>query len=157
MLCIICNHARVWVEVLNFLLIGLVPLLVLSISSYAQAQQQMQQPPSSQTQQPQQQYPNQQPYAQQQNPFQQQNPGQLQQSPPQQPQQPQQQQGQPLYNEPAVIACLNHQLIDSIVKAGTTGALTLHNNTQGATAALNQTFITNATNALDACIMPMRR
>lgn len=151
MLCIICNHARVWVEVLNFLLIGLVPLLVLSISSYAQAQQQMQQPPSSQTQQPQQQYPNQQPYAQQQNPFQQQNPGQLQQSP------PQQQQGQPLYNEPAVIACLNHQLIDSIVKAGTTGALTLHNNTQGATTALNQTFITNATSALDACIMPMRR
>jgi hypothetical protein len=155
MLCIKCNHARVWVEVLNFLLIGLVPLLVLSISSYAQAQQQMQQPPSIQTQQPQQQYPNQQPYAQQQNPFQQQNPGQLQQSPPQQ--QQQQPQGQPLYNEPAVIACLNHQLIDSIVKAGTTGALTLHNNTQGATAALNQTFITNATNALDGCIMPMRR
>ena len=50
-----------------------------------------------------------------------------------------------------------HQLIDSMVKAGTRGALTLHNNTKGATAALNQTFLTNATNALDACIMPMRR
>ena len=38
MLLIICNHARVWVEVLNFLLIGLVLLLVLSLSWYAQAQ-----------------------------------------------------------------------------------------------------------------------
>ena len=42
-----------------------------------------------------------------------------------------QHQGQPLYNANQVIACLNHQLADSIVKAGITGALSLHNNTNG--------------------------
>jgi predicted RND superfamily exporter protein len=68
-----------------------------------------------------------------------------------------QHQGQPLYNANQVIACLNHQLADSIVKAGITGALTLHNNTNGTvTAALNQTFIMNATNVLDSCILPRR-
>ena len=65
-----------------------------------------------------------------------------------------QHQGQPLYNANQVIACLNHQLADSIVKAGITGALSLHNNTNGT--ALNQTFITNATNVLDSCILPRR-
>jgi len=68
-----------------------------------------------------------------------------------------QHQGQPLYNANQVIACLNHQLADSIVKAGITGALTLHNNTNGTvTAALNQTFSMNATNVLDSCILPRR-
>ncbi|MGB7955397.1 MAG: hypothetical protein WCF23_15570 [Candidatus Nitrosopolaris sp.] len=66
-----------------------------------------------------------------------------------------QHQGQPLYNANQVIACLNHQL--AIVKAGITGALTLHNNTNGTvTAALNQIFIMNATNVLDSCILPRR-
>jgi type II secretory pathway component PulL len=66
-----------------------------------------------------------------------------------------QHQGQPLYNANQVIACLNHQLADSIVKAGITGALSLHNNTNGTvTAALNQTFIMNARNVLDSCILP---
>jgi hypothetical protein len=65
--------------------------------------------------------------------------------------------GQPLYNVNQVIACLNHQLADSIVKAGITGALSFHNNTNGTvTAALNQTFITNATNVLDSCILQRR-
>jgi predicted RND superfamily exporter protein len=68
-----------------------------------------------------------------------------------------QHQGQPLYNANQVIACLNHQLADSIVKADITGALALHNNTNGTvTAALNQTFIMNATNVLDSCILPRR-
>jgi hypothetical protein len=56
--------------------------------------------------------------------------------------------GQPLYNVNQVIACLNHQLADSIVKAGITGALTLHNNTNGT--------VTAATNVLDSCILPRR-
>ena len=69
-----------------------------------------------------------------------------------------QHQGQPLFNATQVMACLNHQLADSIVKAGITGALTLHNNTNGTiTASLNQTFIKNATSTLDACAIPMRR
>ena len=49
-----------------------------------------------------------------------------------------QHQGQPLYNANQVIACLNHQLADSMVKAGITGALTLHNNTNGT---VTETFI----------------
>jgi hypothetical protein len=71
--------------------------------------------------------------------------------------QPQLQQGQPLYNPNQVIACLNHVLVDSVVKAGTTPSLTLHNNTKGVAPGLNQTFIQNATNTLDSCIIPMRR
>jgi hypothetical protein len=68
-----------------------------------------------------------------------------------------QHQGHPLYNANQVMACLNHQLADSIVKAHITGALTLHNNTNGTvTASLNQTFITNATKVLDSCILPRR-
>jgi hypothetical protein len=78
----------------------------------------------------------------------------LQQQPPLQ---PQLQQGQPLYNPNQVIACLNHVLVDSMVKAGTTPNLTLHNNTKGVAPGLNQTFIQNATNTLDSCIIPMRR
>ena len=71
--------------------------------------------------------------------------------------QPQLQQGQPLYNPNQVIACLNHVLVDSVVKAGTTPSLTLHNNTKGFAPGLNQTFVQNATYTLDSCIIPMRR
>ena len=71
--------------------------------------------------------------------------------------QPQLQQGQPLYNPDQVVACLNHVLVDSIVKAGTTPDLTLHNNTKGVAAALNQTFIQNATQTLDSCIVPINQ
>jgi LAS superfamily LD-carboxypeptidase LdcB len=68
-----------------------------------------------------------------------------------------QHQGQSVYTANQVIACLNHQLTSSIVKAGITGALALHNNTNGTvTASLNQTFITNATKVLDSCIIPRK-
>ena len=125
------------------MLIGGFASLLLAIT-HAQAQQITQQPPFTQPQ-------PQQPQMQQQIP-QQQSP--LQQQPPLQ---PQLQQGQPLYNPNQVIACLNHVLVDSIVKAGTTPNLTLHNNTKGVAPGLNQTFIQNATNTLDSCIILMRR
>ena len=81
-----------------------------------------------------------------------------QQIPQQQPSlQPQLQQGQPLYNPNQVVACLNHVLVDSIVKAGTTPNLTLHNNSKGAAPELNQTFIQNATQTLDSCIVPISK
>ena len=82
---------------------------------------------------------------------------QMQQQIPQQQYLPQLQQGQPLYNPNQVIACLNHVLVDSMVKAGTTPNLTLHNNTKGVAPEINQTFIQNATTTLDSCIIPMRR
>jgi hypothetical protein len=104
-------------------------------------QQIPQQPPI-----PQQQIPQQPPIPQQQIPQQQQSPPQT-----------QSQQGQPLYNPNQVVACLNHVLVDSIVKAGTTPDLTLHNNTKGAAPALNQTFIQNATQTLDSCIIPINK
>lgn len=126
-----------------FMLIGGIATLLLAIT-HAQAQQMIQQPPYTQLQ-------PQQPQMQQQIP-QQQYP--LQQQPPLQ---PQLQQGQPLYNPNQVIACLNHVLVDSMVKAGTTGSLTLHNNTKVFAPGLNQTFVQNATNTLDSCIIPMRR
>src|SRR5712691_11224453 len=117
---------------------------VISIIAHVSAQQQIQQPPYTQ---PQPQLPQmQQQIPQQQYPLQQ-----------QPPLQPQLQQGQPLYNPNQVIACLNHVLVDSMVKAGTTPNLTLHNNTKGVAPGLNQTFIQNATNTLDSCIIPMRR
>jgi len=134
----------------NLLIFGVILILTGGMASllhaitHAQAQQITQQPPFTQPQ-------PQQPQMQQQIP-QQQYP--LQQQPPLQ---PQLQQGQPLYNENQVIACLNHVLVDSMVKAGTTPSLTLHNNTKGVTPGLNQTFIQNATNTLDSCIIPMRR
>ena len=134
----------------NLLIFGVILILIGGIASllleitHAQAQQVTQQPPFTQPQ-------PQQPQMQQQIP-QQQYP--LQQQPPLQ---PQLQQGQPLYNPNQVIACLNHVLVDSMVKAGTTPNLTLHNNTKGAAPGLNQTFIQNATNTLDSCIIPMRR
>jgi hypothetical protein len=135
------------------MLIGGIASLVLAIT-HAQAQQITQQPPIMQPQ-PQQppfmQPQPQQPQMQQQIP-QQQYPLQQQQSP-----QAQLQQGQPLYNPNQVIACLNHALVDSMVKAGTTPSLILHNNTKGVAPGLNQTFIQNATNTLDSCIIPMRR
>src|SRR5690348_3836056 len=71
--------------------------------------------------------------------------------------QPQLQQGQPLYNPIQVVACLNHVLVDSIVKAGTTPNWTLHNNSKGVAPELNQTFIQNATQTLDSCIVPISR
>jgi hypothetical protein len=81
-----------------------------------------------------------------------------QQIPQQQPSlQPQLQQGQPLYNPNQVVACLNHALVDSIVKAGTTPNLTLHNNSKGVAPELNQTFIQNATQTLDSCIVPISK
>ena len=81
-----------------------------------------------------------------------------QQIPQQQPSlQPQLQQGQPLYNPNQVVACLNHVLVDSIVKAGTTPNLTLHNNSKGVAPELNQTFIQNATQTLDSCIVPISK
>ncbi len=132
---------------------GFVCLVVISLflASEASGQQQQIQPPQT-LQSPPQQIPQpQQPQMQQQIP-QQQYP--LQQQPPLQ---PQLQQGQPLYNPNQVIACLNHVLVDSMVKAGTTPNLTLHNNTKGVAPGLNQTFIQNATNTLDSCIIPMRR
>jgi len=134
----------------NLLIFGVILILTGGMASllhaitHAQAQQITQQPPFTQPQ-------PQQPQMQQQIP-QQQYP--LQQQPPLQ---PQLQQGQPLYNKNQVIACLNHVLVDSMVKAGTTPSLTLHNNTKGVTPGLNQTFIQNATNTLDSCIIPMRR
>jgi len=72
-------------------------------------------------------------------------------------QQPQLQQGQPLYNPIQVVACLNHVLVDSIVKAGTSPNWTLHNNSKGVAPELNQTFIQNATQTLDSCIVPISR
>jgi hypothetical protein len=71
--------------------------------------------------------------------------------------QPQLQPGQPLYNPIQVVACLNHVLVDSIVKAGTTTNWTLHNNSKGVAPELNQTFIQNATQTLDSCIVPISR
>lgn len=133
---------------------GFVCLVVISLflASEVSGQQQQIQPPQALQSAPPQQIPQpQQPQMQQQIP-QQQYP--LQQQPPLQ---PQLQQGQPLYNPNQVIACLNHVLVDSMVKAGTTPNLTLHNNTKGVAPGLNQTFIQNATNTLDSCIIPMRR
>src|SRR5438309_6814329 len=168
----------------NLLIFGVILILIGGIASllltitHAQAQQIIQQPPPStqpqpqqlqmQQQIPQQQYPlQQQPQVQPQPPSTQPQPQQpqMQQQIPQQqyplqqqPQvQPQLQQGQPLYNPNQVVACLNHVLVDSMVKAGTTPNLTLHNNTKGVAPGLNQTFIQNATNTLDSCIIPMRR
>ena len=137
-----------------YLIFGGLACLVLSpllLTSEVSGQQQQIQPPKT-LQSPPQQIPQpQQPQMQQQVP-QQQYP--LQQQPLLQ---PQLQQGQPLYNPNQVIACLNHVLVDSMVKAGTTPNLTLHNNTKGVAPGLNQTFIQNATNMLDSCIIPMRR
>ena len=162
----------------NLLIFGVILILTGGMASllhaitHAQAQQITQQPPFTQPQpqqpQMQQQIPQQQyPLQQQRPPFTQPQPQQpqMQQQIPQQqyplqqqpPLQPQLQQGQPLYNKNQVIACLNHVLVDSMVKAGTTPSLTLHNNTKGVTPGLNQTFIQNATNTLDSCIIPMRR
>jgi hypothetical protein len=149
------------------MILGAALNIFLLITSKAAGQQQIQQPPfANQPQQGEQQSPNQQ--QQQQQLLQQLNHRpQLnqQQGQPLNQQQQQQQllnqnqhQGQPLYNASQVMACLNHVLVDSIVKAGTTGALTLHNNSNGTvTAGLNETFITKATNAIDACIIPARR
>ncbi|PWU82069.1 MAG: hypothetical protein DLM72_03685 [Candidatus Nitrosopolaris wilkensis] len=144
------------------ILIGGIASLLLTIT-HAQAQQITQQPPFT-NQFAQQQRQQQQQQLQQQQLNQQRFPNQQQQGQALNQQQQQQQllnqnqhQGQHLYNINQVIACLNHQLADSILKAGTTGALTLHNNTNGTvTAALNQTFIRNATNVLDSCILLRR-
>jgi|SRR6266487_39321 len=134
----------------NLLIFGVILMLIGGIASllltitHAQAQQIMPQPPPSTQRQPQQ-LQMQQQIPQQQYPLQ------------QQPQvQPQLQQGQPLYNPNQVVACLNHVFVDSLVKAGTTGALTLKTNGTSVVTGLNQTFINNATNTLDSCILPRR-
>jgi hypothetical protein len=68
--------------------------------------------------------------------------------------QPQQQQGQPLYNVTQVVNCLNKVLADSIMKAS---SLTIQNNLNGTLSlGLKEAFVTNATNMLDACIIPGR-
>lgn len=164
------NQKVLWFGIPCMMAAGVISIIA---HVYAQQEQQIQQPPFTNQpqqqpfQQPQQQNPGQ--YApqlhpnqlQQQQPLQQgqlqTNPGQ-QQYPPQLQQQFQreQQQSVPLYNEPAVISCLNHALVDSIVKASTTGALTLKTNGTSVVTGLNQTFINNATNTLDACILPGR-
>jgi hypothetical protein len=140
---------------------------IISTMAHVSAQQQLQQPPFTnqfpqQSQQGQSQY-QQPPFSQPQFPQQQPQQGQQPQYPPQLQQQFQKQPQQnssglvQLANESAVIACLNHVLADSISKAAITGSLTLRNNTNGTvTGGLNQTFITNATNTLDACILPRR-
>ncbi len=86
------------------------------------------------------------PYPQQQYPLQQQPSLQI---PPQQ--------GQPLYNPNQVIACLNHVLVDRMVTVANTPNLLVLNNTQGVGPELNQTFVQNATNTLDSCIMPINQ
>jgi hypothetical protein len=109
---------------------------------YPPQSQQPQQPPTATFQPPQQQYPSQ-----------------LQ----QQFQRPQQQQQSgnttfmPLYNVSQVMACLHKTLADSMIKGIVTGTLTIKNNTNGTlTGGINEKFLTNATNALDACILPRR-
>jgi hypothetical protein len=67
------------------------------------------------------------------------------------------QQGQPLYNPNQVIACLNHVLVDRMVAVGITPNLLVLNNSKGVGPDLNQTFVQNATNTLDSCIMPINQ
>ena len=68
--------------------------------------------------------------------------------------QQQQQQGQPLYNVTQVVNCLNKVLADSIMKAL---SLIIQNNLNGTLSlGLKEAFVTNATNMLDACIIPRR-
>ena len=136
------------------MILGAAMNIFLLITSNAAGQQQTKQPSiANQPQQEEQQSPNQRQQQQQQQQLLQQltNRPQLnQQKQQQQLLNQNQHQGQSVYSANQVIACLNHQLAGSIVKAGVTGALTLHNNTNGTvTASLNQTFITNATKGLD--------
>ena len=143
------------------MILGAAMNIFLLITSNAAGQQQTKQPSiANQPQQEEQQSPNQRQQQQQQQQLLQQltNRPQLnQQKQQQQLLNQNQHQGQSVYSANQVIACLNHQLAGSIVKAGVTGALTLHNNTNGTvTASLNQTFITNATKVLDNCIIPRK-
>jgi hypothetical protein len=152
------NQKVLWFGIPCMMAAGVISIIA---HVYAQQEQQIQQPPftNQPLQPPFTNQPQQQPFQQPQ----QQNPGQY--APQLQPNQLQQQQTNPgqqqyppqlLYNEPAVISCLNHALVDSIVKAGTTGALILKTNGTSVVTGLNQTFINNATNTLDACILPRR-
>ena len=86
------------------------------------------------------------PYPQQQYPLQQQPSLQI---PPQQ--------DQPLYNPNQVVACLNHVLVDRMVTVAITPNLLVLNNIKGVGPELNQTFVQNATNTLDSCIMPINQ
>jgi hypothetical protein len=55
------------------------------------------------------------------------------------------------------MTCLHKSLADSMIKGAATGMLTIRNNTNGTvTGGINEQFLTNATNALDACILPRR-
>jgi hypothetical protein len=121
---------------------------------FAQPQQQPQYPYQYQQPRPQQQFPQ---------------PGQQQQQIPQQPYQIPTQQYPPtaqfrpqqppagfgqLMNESQVITCLNRVLDDSIMRGS---SLTIQNNMNHTVSlGLKQSFIINATNTLDACILPRR-
>jgi hypothetical protein len=114
--------------------------------------QQLPQPNQGQQQLPQQQYPYQFPRSSQQQPQYQQ---------PSQPPTANFQSQQPpagygmLMNESKVMGCLNHVLGDSIMKAS---SLTIQNNlSKTITLGVKQAFVTNATQTLDACIMPRSR
>ena len=111
---------------------------------FTQPQQQPQYP--YQYQQPQPQQPSQQqPYTQQQPPT-------ARFLPPQQQPAPGMMQ---LMNESKVIGCLNKVLDDSIMKAS---SLTIQNNlNKTITLGVKEAFVTNATQTLDACIMPRSR
>jgi hypothetical protein len=62
-----------------------------------------------------------------------------------------------LYNRSLVVQCLNKQLSDSVIKGVATGMITIRNNTNRTLmAGINDKFLTNATTALDACIIPKR-
>ena len=105
-------------------------------------------PKASGQQQPQYQQPQPQPPSQQQ-PYTQQQPPTARFLPPQQQPAPGMMQ---LMNESKVIGCLNKVLDDSIVRAS---SLTIQNNMNHTVSlGLRQSFIINATNTLDACILP---
>lgn len=147
------NHTLLNVGV-TLILLGAIGSLLLAITKasgqqqpqFTQPQQQPQYP--YQYQQPQPQPPSQQQPSQQQ-PYTQQQPPTARFLPPQQQPAPGLMQ---LMNESKVIGCLNKVLDDSIVRAS---SLTIQNNTNHTVSlGLRQSFIINATNALDACILP---
>ena len=144
------NHTLLNVGV-TLILLGAIGSLLLAITKasgqqqpqFTQPQQQPQYP--YQYQQPQPQQPSQQqPYTQQQPPT-------ARFLPPQQQPAPGMMQ---LMNESKVIGCLNKVLDDSIIRGS---EITIQNNINHTVSmGLRQSFIINATNTLDACILPRR-
>jgi len=129
------NHTLLNVGV-TLILLGAIGSLLLAITK------------ASGQQQPQYQQPQPQPPSQQQ-PYTQQQPPTARFLPPQQQPAPGMMQ---LMNESKVIGCLNKVLDDSIVRAS---SLTIQNNMNHTVSlGLRQSFIINATNTLDACILP---